>query len=232
VTAELSGRPPAAGLAMGALARLTEQATHPTDIDSSRPLLPPRVTATGTLRRIYETALVLFGQRGYHAVSVRDLTRAAGLQASSLYAHFASKQQLLADLIRAGHEEHRESLRLSLLEAGADPVEQIEALTRAHVVVHATYPLLTRVCNRELAALPDAEREEILAIRLDALQMFVDVINRGQRLERFRGGDPMLALAAIGAMGMRVAEWWTPELGLDIGEVADTYAGFAVRLVS
>src|SRR4051794_36930142 len=37
--------------------------------------LPPRAQAEGTLRRLYETALVLFGNRGFHAVSVRDLTR-------------------------------------------------------------------------------------------------------------------------------------------------------------
>jgi AcrR family transcriptional regulator len=212
------------------LARLTEQAAL-LESEAPPPLLPPRVRAEGTLRRIYETALELFGRRGFHAVSVRDLTGALGLQASSLYAHVPSKQQLLADLIRIGHEEHRDALRLSLLEVGSDPGEQVSALTRAHVRVHATYPLLTRVCNRELAALPDGQREEIVAIRMDALRLFADVVERGQRLAAFSPVDPMLAVAAIGAMGLRVAEWWTPELGLDIEHVADTYAAFAVRLL-
>jgi AcrR family transcriptional regulator len=214
------------------LARVTEQASHSFEEWADSTLLPPRVQVEGTLRRLYETALILFGQRGFHAVSVRDLTRALGLQASSLYAHVPSKQDLLADLVRVGHEEHRDALRLSLLEASADPCDQIAVLVRAHVRVHATYPLLTKVCNRELSALPDDRRDEIVAIRTDAGRLFYDVIERGQRLGAFAQVDPMLTAAAIGAMGIRVAEWWHPHLEIDIDTVADTYADFAVRMVS
>jgi AcrR family transcriptional regulator len=196
------------------------------------PLIPPRAPLGDATRRFYESALRLFGERGFHAVSVREVTSALGLQASSLYAHAASKQQLLADLIRIGHEEHRDQLRLSLLEVGTDPADQISALTRAHVRVHATYPLLTRVCNRELGAVPDDQRERILAIRLESERLFLDVIERGMRLGAFATRDPMLAVAAIGAMGMRVAEWWSPDLEMSIDHVADTYAGFAVKLLT
>lgn len=213
------------------LARVTERAGAPLGAEAG-PLLPPRVQAAGTLRRLYEVALTEFGARGFHAVSVRDLTRALGLQASSLYAHVASKQQLLADLIKLGHEEHRDQLRLSLLEVGSDPAEQVAALTRAHVRVHATYPLLTRVCNRELGSVRDDQREEVLSIRLDSERLFLDVIERGQRLGSFRAPDAMLAVAAIGAMGMRVAEWWHPDVGVTVDDLADTYAGFAVKLLS
>jgi AcrR family transcriptional regulator len=214
------------------LARVTQQAATGLDVWADEQLLPPRVVTEGTLRRLYETALVLFGQRGFHAVSVRDLTRELGLQASTLYAHVPSKQDLLADLIRIGHEEHRDALRLSLLESGSDPREQIATLTRAHVRVHATYPLLTRVCNRELAAVPDSRRDEIVAIRLEAERLFFDVVERGQRLGAFSAVDPMLVVAAIGAMGIRIAEWWHPRLDIAIETVPETYATFAVRIVS
>jgi AcrR family transcriptional regulator len=213
------------------LARVTERAGAPLTADAG-PLLPPRTQASGTLRRLYEVALTEFGARGFHAVSVRDLTRALGLQASSLYAHVASKQDLLADLIRLGHEEHRDQLRLALLEVGSEPAEQVAALTRAHVRVHATYPLLTRVSNRELGSLRDEDRREVLAIRLDSERLFLDVIERGHRLGAFHTSDPMLAVAAIGAMGMRVAEWWHPEVGVTVDEVAETYAEFAVKLLT
>lgn len=212
------------------LTRVTLQAGAAVDARGAR--LPDRVQVTGTLRRLYETALVLFGQRGFHAVSVRDLTRALGVQASTLYSHVPSKGRLLADLVRVGHEEHRDQLRWALLEVGAEPAEQVRALVRAHVLVHATYPLLTRVCNRDLAALPPEDAPAILAIRLDAEQIFVDVIERGQRLGDFRLSDPVLAVAALGAMGIRVAEWWSPGLELDPNEIADTYAEFAVRMLT
>lgn len=214
------------------LARATQQAGAPATGLTHASLLPPRAQAAGTLRRIHETALLQFAERGFHAVSVRDLTGALGLQPSSLYAHVTSKQDLLRDLIRLGHEEHRDQLRLALLEVGSDPTEQIAAVTRAHVRVHATYPLLTRLCNREIGALRETDKAEVLAIRFEANRMLLDVVERGQQLGVFTAGDPMLAVAAIGAMGIRVAEWWHPDVGVTSEEVADTYAAFAVKLLT
>jgi AcrR family transcriptional regulator len=214
----------------GRLQRLTQQAgARASDLG---PVLPPRAQAAGTLRRLHETALLQFAERGFHAVSVRDLTGALGMRPSSLYAHLPSKQHLLGDLIRMGHEEHRDQLRLALLEAGNEPFEQLAAVTRAHVRVHATYPLLTRLCNRELGSLLDDDKAVVLSIRLDANRMFIDVVERGQRLGVFTGEDPMLAVAAIGAMGIRVAEWWHPDVGVSIDEVEATYASFACKLLS
>ncbi len=212
------------------LLRVTEQAGA--SAAATGDVLPPRASAEGTLRRLLETALLQFGEHGFHAVSVRDLTRALGMQPSSLYAHLSSKQQLLGHLIRLGHEEHRDQLRLAVLETGNDPFDQVDALTRAHVRVHATYPLLTRLCNRELASLLDEDKTDVLAIRMDANRLFLDVIERGQRLGAFAPADPMLVVAAIGAMGIRVAEWWHPEVGIGIEQVEQTYAEFARKLVA
>jgi len=215
------------------LLRINAQAAGLTShADPKASLLPPRAVLDGTAGRIHEAALVLFGERGYHAVSMRDLAAEVGVKPSSIYAHVAGKQQLLTSLVRAGHLEHRDTLRASLLEAGSGADDQLTALTRAHVMVHATYPLLTRVCNRELASLSDEHRDEILTIRLDAERMFLDVIERGQRLGDFGDADPVLAVAAIGAMGMRVADWWHPAVGVSAEELLDTYAAFALRLVA
>ena len=132
---------------------------------NATPLLPARATADGTHRRILEAALVRFGERGFHGVSVREIAEAAGVRASSVYAHLESKEQLLFQLMLIGHEEHHECLRLALLEAGSDPIEQVTELARAHVRMHATYPLMARVANREMAALSPESKQRILDVR-------------------------------------------------------------------
>ncbi|HET6794673.1 MAG TPA: TetR/AcrR family transcriptional regulator [Acidimicrobiales bacterium] len=196
-----------------------------------RPLLPPRATADGTHRRLLEVALVAFGERGFHGVSVREIANSAGIRASSVYAHIESKEQLLFELMLTGHEEHHDALRLALLEAGASPVEQITRLTGAHVRFHAGYPLLARVSNREMAALGPASRERVRAVRSQSEQLFLDVIDRGIRLRVFDVAQPWLGLAAIGGMGIRVAEWWDGSMGLGVEEVVAAYAEFAVRIL-
>jgi AcrR family transcriptional regulator len=199
---------------------------------NATPLLPARATADGTHRRILEAALVRFSERGFHGVSVREIAEASGVRASSVYAHLESKEQLLFQLMLVGHEEHHECLRLALLEAGSDPVEQISELARAHVRMHATYPLMARVANREMAALAPESRQRILDVRRSSEQLFTDVIGRGQRLGVFHVEDQWLGFAAIGSMGIRVAEWWDDALGFDVEQVADTYARFALRLLA
>jgi AcrR family transcriptional regulator len=195
-------------------------------------LLPPRATADGTHRRLLEEALLLFGERGFHGVSVREVAEAAGIRASSMYGHLESKEQLLFELVMMGHEEHHDHLRQSLLEANAEPVDQIRRVVHGHVAMHATYPLLARVANRELQALAPESRARVMDIRNASVRIIQDVIERGIRLDVFHVDDPWLAAAAVGAMGIRVAEWWDIELGYTVERVADAYATFAVRLLT
>src|SRR5215218_5894151 len=44
----------------------------------------------------------LFAEKGYHGTSIGDLAKAMGVQKGSLYAHIASKQDLLYETMRAG----------------------------------------------------------------------------------------------------------------------------------
>ena len=200
------------------------------DVDPTK-LLPPRATADGTLRRMLLSALVLFAQTGYHAVPVREIARGAGIRASSMYEHRASKEKLLLDLMLIGHEEHRSCLRAALALAEDDPRSQIDALIRAHVVVHATYPLLTRVCNRELGSLSPDSLDAVLEVRRDGERLLLSTIESGMAAGVFTVPDSYLATAAIGAMGIRVAEWYRPNPELSVEAVADAYALFGLRLL-
>jgi AcrR family transcriptional regulator len=195
-------------------------------------VLPARVSSDGTLRRIYEEALQRFAERGYHGTSVREIADACGIKASSIYAHFPSKEQILHDLILLGHEEHRDRLRDALLDAGADPADQLRAVVGAHVRMHAELPMLATVANNELHALPPDVTQPITEIRDQAVQMIVDVIERGVRLGRFHCDDPFLATAIVGAAGIRVAVWLPQDVNYDVERVVAEYADYAVKLVS
>lgn len=51
-----------------------------------------------TADRIVETAARLFMQRGYRAVSINDIVRAAGVTKPTLYYHFADKEELFVQM--------------------------------------------------------------------------------------------------------------------------------------
>jgi len=203
-----------------------------TAVTTQTDVLPARPDMSSARQRLFEAALVLFGDRGYHAVSVRDIAGALDLQTGAVYHHVASKQDLLFQLICIGFEEHRDWVRQSLLDAGRDPVDQVRAIARAHVLVNLRYTALARVVSRELQALSQEQLAVVHLIRGEVERLLLDVIARGVELGKFVVTEPELAMEAIGSMGVRAAEWWTPQSKYAADRVADTYAQFAVAFLT
>ena len=202
------------------------------EVTTGTGLLPAGLDLTPAKRRLYETALELFGRDTYHAVSIRDIATALGQQPSTLYFHVSSKQDLLYELAVIGHRTHLTALRDALMDAGADPRDQLRCVVQAHVAQHLDYPALARVTNRELHALDEAQRVSVLAIRDQSEQIFRDVIERGMRLGAFSTDDPFLNVKAIGAMGVRLPEWWTRDNPRSREDIIERYSDYALRIVT
>jgi AcrR family transcriptional regulator len=195
-------------------------------------LLPPGLELSAPKRRLYEVALELFGTQGYHAVSIRDIANELGQQSSAIYFHVNSKQDLLFELAVIGHKAHHEALRDALMGAGAEPRDQLSAVVEAHVRMHLDYPSMARLTNRELRALTPDQLAEALRIRTSSEQIFIDVIERGVKLGAFTSIDAFLDSKVIGAMGVRLPEWWTADGPRDREQIVEHYVGCALKLVS
>jgi len=203
----------------------------PRRLRANRAELPPSPASEGTRGRLLRAALGQFAEYGFAGTSIRDLGEAAGLSSAALYGFFPSKEHVLAEIVRIGHEQHLHVLRSALLDAGNDPAEQMAALVRAHVLVHARYPMLGLVANDEMHALSADMSAPALALRQQAELLTAEVVQRGVLAGRFQVDDPLLAVIAIGSMGLRVAHWFDPGQGYDAEQVADAYAEFASRIL-
>jgi len=58
------------------------------------------VTAAETRERLLRAAADVFAERGYEGTRVADIAAAAGVSNGAMYAHFASKAELLVDALR------------------------------------------------------------------------------------------------------------------------------------
>jgi hypothetical protein len=72
----------------------------------------------------------------------------------------------------------------------------------------------------------------VLAIRTQSEQIFIDVIDRGVKLGEFTSSDSFLDAKVIGAMGVRLPEWWTPESQRTRQQIIEKYVAAALKLVS
>jgi AcrR family transcriptional regulator len=202
------------------------------DVGLAVPLLPPTPKFSPARRRVFEAAIVLFGERGYHAVSVKDIAGALSLTPMALYTHAASKQDLLFEIVKIGFETHRAEVGAALLEAGADPVDQIRALVAAHVRVHLQYAPLARVTIREVDQLDERFGDQLDLLRTESVRTFFDVVERGQRLGVFTDADPELLIHAVAGLGTRAPDWWTPTSRFSADEVVETFTRFAVSILT
>jgi len=195
------------------------------------PALPPRPATGGTRGRILLAALALFAEHGFHGTSIRDIAAESAVQSASLYAHFPSKEAILAELVLAGHEEHHTRLVTALLDSGTDPRDRLAALVRAHVQAHTDYPMLAVVANNEMHALSPAAAAPAAAVRRRSETMLAEVLAMGHQQGVFDLVHPEATAAAIGSMGIRVASWYpAPQAGLTPSQLADAYASLALRM--
>jgi AcrR family transcriptional regulator len=89
------------------------------------------VKNTLTKKRIIDAAINLFSDRGYEAVSMRDIAAVVGIKAASIYNHFPSKRDILRTIYEFYINEHRQVMpnleyMLSLLET--EPVQNVMSM--------------------------------------------------------------------------------------------------------
>lgn len=81
--------------------------------------------------RVLSVAEQLFSERGYKAVTLRDIAEALGIRQASLYHHFpGGKEELFVEVTERGLERHREALQRAIDEAGPDLRSQLQAAAR------------------------------------------------------------------------------------------------------
>ncbi|GAB1639776.1 TetR/AcrR family transcriptional regulator [Krasilnikovia sp. MM14-A1259] len=192
--------------------------------------LPDGTTPPGTRGRILHSALKLFAEFGYHGTSIRDIAAGVGINSATLYSHYPSKEQILAELVLLGHEQLHKQLQEALAEAGTDPVRQLAALVRTQVLVHADFPLLALVANQETHALSRECAAPALAVREQSRDLARQVLEAGVRQKVFDTDDVTLTQVAISSMGIRVASWFGPDQPYTRDQIADAFVRYALRV--
>jgi AcrR family transcriptional regulator len=182
-------------------------------------------------RRVLEACLVLFAEQGFAASSIRDIASAAGMQSASLYNHFASKDAMLAELVSLGFETHLERMIASIVNAPAEPCEQLRAAIRTHVMVHCEYPNLGIVVNREFRHLSPEARLQGEAVRRRAAGLVGEVLIRGVEKGVFSIRGQQATVFAMASMGVDAARWYPYQSEISAEDLCDEYAELALRMV-
>lgn len=187
---------------------------------------------------IEAAAFDLFARKGFQVTTVRDVMRACGLTQGALYNHFASKEELLATIIRSTQAALERELAAAVAEAGDDPVAQLRAFVRSYTLRHTRRRVEAIVANREWEWLDALRRQEIRASRRRVRDVLVRILERGHAAGAFRmlrrqaHDDVKIVAMAILNQSTDVAYWFNAAYdGWRDEEVADLHAELALRMV-
>lgn len=76
---------------------------------------------------LLDTAIRLFNRYGYHATGVDRLMEETGIAKTTLYRHFASKEDLIVAALAKVDEQARDEMRAYVEDASDDPRERVLA---------------------------------------------------------------------------------------------------------
>jgi len=180
--------------------------------------------------QVLETATRLFTERGYDAASIRDLAAALAMRPSSLYHHFAGKQQILF-AICFGLQTDFNAAIMPRFHQGKGPVETIQDVIGEHIRFSLARRGEVLVNTRERRSLPPDLRAQVDRLRRAYRDALVAVIEQGRRQGLFAVEDPKLAAMAVFDMVNGMFQWFQARDQADVDRIAGTYVDAAVALM-
>lgn len=88
----------------------------------------------GRKQEIINAASVLFKEKGYSAVTMRDLASAMGIKAASLYNHIQSKQEILSSIIIDLAEQFTSGID-EIVRSELNTIKKLERIIDLHIDV-------------------------------------------------------------------------------------------------
>jgi AcrR family transcriptional regulator len=179
-------------------------------------------------QQIEDAASALFRERGYAATSVRDIAQALDMQGGSLYAHVASKEDMLWSIVVRAADRFNAAVE-PIAESSQLPAEKLTAMIRAHVGVVTGTQKDAAVFLHEWRFLSQSRREQISKRRDQYEALFRNVIAEGGASGAFNQVDSRMAAMAILSALNGIATWYSTLGVLTPDDVADQYADLFLR---
>jgi TetR/AcrR family transcriptional regulator, cholesterol catabolism regulator len=180
--------------------------------------------AIGPREAIMDAAMHLFGKQGYSGTSMRDIAGAVGVLPGSLYAHIASKEALLVDIVEDGINRFLAAVRPHA-ESATTPTEKLRAMVIAHVAIVADNPERSLVVFHQWRFLGDDNIQAAIGKRRDYEKAFIGVLEEGMKSQAFRANlnRRIAVLTILGALNW-TPEWFSPDGSLSPEEVGGLIA--------
>ncbi|MBN1104773.1 MAG: TetR/AcrR family transcriptional regulator [Deltaproteobacteria bacterium] len=185
--------------------------------------------AVRNLARIFNAALTLSNQKGFKAMSLRNLSAEAGLSMGALYTYFKSKEELLHMILQQGRMVVKRVLQ-GQVEESDDPRIQLRRVIQAHLYLSEVMQPWFYFSYMETKNLAKEEQKKAMQAELFTEKILIEIMNKGRERGVFRPVETKLAGAVIKAM---LQDWYLKRWKYAVRKITvEKYASFVVGFVT
>ncbi len=161
-------------------------------------------TISKNLERIFAAALKVSNKKGFHAMTMRDLSKEADLSTGALYNYFSGKEDLLAMMQR-----HRRTITSRVLKGNIalekEPLKKLHTAIRTHLYLSEAMQPWFFFSYMEAKNIGAKERRAAVQGELNTENLFADIVAMGRDQGVFLTDNPLMTASLIKAM---VQDWY------------------------
>lgn len=127
---------------------------------------------------IVNISATLFKEKGYSAVTMRDIAQALDIKAASLYNHIKSKQEILVLIVIEIAEEYTNTIR-AIVDSDETAIQKLEKVIQLHIDITVRNPDALASLNNDWMHLPQLELQHFLQMREEYEEKFRSIVKKG-----------------------------------------------------
>jgi AcrR family transcriptional regulator len=190
--------------------------------------MPERAAGvTDHLAAIVDAAASLFAQQGYRGTSMRDIGKAMGIHAGSLYVHIESKEELLHRIVNSIMLKSEQDMA-EVLAAGGTAAAQLHEIALRDLRLIGENRERATVFFHEWRNLSPERQQAVIASRDRWERGLRSVISRGIEAGEFRPVDVRTTGIALTSMLNWAYVWYSPDGQLSVEQLADQFVDLLV----
>ncbi len=184
-----------------------------------------------TKRRIFNTAIKVFSEKGYDNASIEEITSIAGVAKGSLYYHFSKKEDIFDLLLEEGKKLLSNNVEIKTKDC-TTAIEKIKAVILVQIKVIVRYEEFINVVLSQFWG-DDAMNQKCKKYVFEYIKIIEDIVREGiENGEFYDGNVEALASGIFGITCSSLIYRLKRNKEVDVREVYEGFIDTVIRGIS
>ena len=148
-----------------------------------------------TKRKIFETSMKLFAEKGYDATSIEEITATVGVAKGTLYYHFSSKEEIFNFLIEEGMKLLQNSIDIKTAKF-SNYIDKIKAIILIQIKIVMKYEDLITILLSQFWG-QEQRHQKCQKHIFEYISKIEDIVEQGIKKGEIKQGNPQVIASEI-----------------------------------